>query len=256
MPYTAAESQTTFVCITFFRHIQKTIMDNIIITTKGVHKLLCNLNPHKAAGPDNISPRVLKELAAEVAPCLEIVFRSSYDTGVVPNDWRTANVSPIFKKGEKYKASNYRPVSLTCIASKLMEHIITSNIMNHANRHNILYKYQHGFRTKLSCETQLIEFINDTTENMSQGTQTDVIVMDFSKAFDKVSHQKLVWKLHRYGICSKTNTWINSFLSNRTQKVIVEGDSSTTADVSSGVPQGSVLGPCLFLFYINCTILC
>ena len=86
---------------------------------------------------------------------------------------------------------------------------------------------------------------------MSHGTQTDVIVMDFSKAFDKVSHQKLVWKLNRYGICDKTNAWINSFLSGRTQRVIVEGDSSSTATVSSGVPQGSVLGPCLFLFYIN-----
>ncbi len=227
------------------------VMSDISINVNGIYKLLCNLNPHKAAGPDTISPRVLKELAKEVAPCLEIIFQSSYSTGEVPDDWRTANVSPIFKKGDKYKASNYRPVSLTCIVSKIMEHIITSNIMKHANEHNILYKRQHGFRSKLSCETQLVEFINDTIENMSHGTQTDVIIMDFSKAFDKVSHQKLVWKLNRYGICNKTNTWISSFLSGRTQRVLVEGDHSTTATVSSGVPQGSVLGPCLFLFYIN-----
>ena len=227
------------------------VMADINITVNGIYKLLHNLNPHKAAGPDNISPRVLKELAAEIAPCLQIIFCSSYETGTVPEDWRTANVSPIFKKGEKYKASNYRPVSLTCIVSKLMEHIITSSIMSHANKYDILYKHQHGFRSKLSCETQLVEFITDVTENMSNGTQTDVIVMDFSKAFDKVSHQKLVWKLQRYGICNRTNAWIASFLTGRTQRVLVEGEASSTATVSSGVPQGSVLGPCLFLFYIN-----
>ena len=226
-------------------------MGDLQIHTNGIHKMLCNLQPNKAAGPDNISPRVLKELATELAPCLEIVFQSSYESGMVPEDWRTAHVSPIFKMGEKYKASNYRPVSLTCIVSKLMEHIITSNIMKHTTENNILYNLQHGFRAKLSCETQLIEFVSDTIDNMSHGTQTDVIVMDFAKAFDKVSHQKLVWKMNRYGICGKTNAWVNSFLTDRTQRVLVEGEQSSVAPVSSGVPQGSVLGPCLFLLYIN-----
>ena len=158
-------------------------MPDIQITEPGVLKLLLNLKPHKAQGPDNISPKILKELAVEISPSLTLIFKKSYDTGVVPNDWKAANVSPVFKKGEKYKASNYRPISLTCIASKLMEHIVTSNIMSHSNSNNILYPLQHGFRSKLSCETQLIEFVNDIATNMQKGAQTDVIVMDFSKAF-------------------------------------------------------------------------
>ena len=110
---------------------------------------------------------------------------------------------------------------------------------------------QHGFRRKFSCETQLIEFIDDVTKNFDNGQQTDCLIMDFSKAFDKVSHSLLVHKLQHYGIRGKTNRWIKSFLSGRTQCVLVEGEKSSSIDVESGVPQGSVLGPSLFLFYIN-----
>ena len=227
------------------------ILDDICITEPGVLKLLQNLDPTKASGPDNISPKILKELANEIAPSLTLIFKKSYDTGMVPADWRHATVAPIFKKGEKYVAANYRPVSLTCIASKIMEHIVTSQIMKHSNTHNILYPLQHGFRSRLSCETQLVEFVSDVTNNMQTGAQTDVIVMDFSKAFDKVSHLKLKEKLHRYGICGKTNNWISAFLANRSQAVVVEGEASQVASVDSGVPQGSVLCPSLFLFYIN-----
>jgi hypothetical protein len=135
-----------------------------------------------------------------------------------------------------------------------MEHLVPSHIMGHSDRYNILYKMQHGFRKKLhvvSCETQLIEFIDDVTKNIDNvnGQQTDCLIMDFSKAFDKVSHSLLVHKLQHYGIQGKTNRWIKSFLSGRTQCVLVEGEKSSFIDVKSGVPQG--LGSSLFLFYIN-----
>ncbi len=123
--------------------------------------------------------------------------------------------------------------------------------MRHADNHNILYLLQHGFRDRRSCETQLLGFVNDLVNTMHAGSQTDILVMDFSKAFDKVSHLRLVTKLKYYGIGGRTNRWVQSFLTGRTQRVVLEGESSDDAEVLSGVPQGSVLGPCLFLFYIN-----
>ena len=134
--------------------------------TEGVRKLLTGLNPHKAAGPDSITPRVLKELADEIAPIVQLIYKRWYDTEEVPSSWRTAYVCSVFKKGKTFDPINYRPVSLTCICCKIMEHIVTSQIMGHSDRYNILYKMQHGFKRKLSCETQLIEFIDDVTKNL------------------------------------------------------------------------------------------
>ena len=224
---------------------------DLIISENGILKLLQKLNPNKAAGPDNIRPKVLKELATNIAPILHIIFGVSLDTGVVPRDWRCANVSPVYKKGEKYIAENYRPISLTCICCKLMEHIVTSHIMNHADKNSILYPLQHGFRSQRSCETQLVEFVEDITQNMAAGKQTDILIMDFSKAFDKVCHSLLVHKLRHYGIKGKVNQWIGNFLSGRSQQVVLSGEKSPYISVESGVPQGSVLGPALFLYYIN-----
>ena len=220
-------------------------------TVNGVKKLLENLDPSKAVGPDEIPPRVLKELASDIAPILTEIFNRSYQTGVMPDDWRKANVVPAYKKGKKILAVNYRPISLTCICCKLFEHVMVSHIMGHLERHNALYKFQHGFRSRLSCESQLTEFYHDIVSNTFEGFQTDVLVMDFSKAFDKVGHQRLLEKVTRYGITGPTKRWVAQFLSDRTQTVVLEGHRSDTVPVTSGVPQGSVLGPCLFLLYIN-----
>ena len=226
-------------------------MDCITITTAGISKLLCIRDPWKAPRPDNISPRILKELYFSIALTLQVIYEISYNDGLVPYDWLHANVCPIYKKGTRKAPVNYRPISLTCIACKIFEHIVTSSVMSHLDYQAILVDNQHGFRRGRSCETHLTDLTHDLLTSMHNGRRTDMIVMDFSKAFDNVSHNKLISSLHEYGIDSTTLEWIRSFLSGRTQSVVVDGAESDSLPVTSGVPQGSVLGPAMFLVYIN-----
>ena len=180
-------------------------MGDITVDPKGVAKLLDGLNVHKAPGPDGLNARVLKECSNEISPILALIFNESLARGDVPDEWRQANVSPVFKKGEKYDAANYRPVSLTCICCKTLEHILVSNINKHLALDSILADCQHGFRNQRSCETQLVQFVHDIISNLDGAVnrghkQTDLIIMDFAKAFDKVPHRRLLHKLDYYGI--------------------------------------------------------
>ena len=227
-------------------------IDPLIIREEGIRKLLSGVNPSKAAGPDQVPCRLLKELSNELSPIFTYLFKQSLATGKLPSFWHTAWVTPVFKKGPRNLPENYRPVSLTCVVCKLMEHVVSSHIRSHLDKHGILTPYNHGFSAGCSCESQLLLTTHDMYRKLDQqGGQVDVAVLDFSKAFDTVPHQRLLRKLGLCGINGDTHTWISEFLCHRTQSVMVEGVRSHEDSVDSGVPQGTVLGPLLFLIYIS-----
>ena len=212
---------------------------------------LDTLKPNKSPGPDGVHPRVLKECAEAFALPLSIIFRRSHTEGQVPNMFKQANVSPIFKKGDKVSATNYRPVSLTSVPCKVMECIQHRAILKHLSTEQLLATEQHGFLPKKSCTTNLLESYEFMCEAYDAGNPVDVIYTDFRKAFDTVPHRRLLLKLQAYGIHGNLLTWIRNWLTGRTQRVVLGGNVSEWTDVLSGVPQGSVLGPLLFLVYIN-----
>ena len=224
---------------------------DLTITVEGVQKLLAGLNPSKASGPDEIPARILKMLHLELAPILTSIFSQSISTGEIPEDWAAAWITPVFKKGPRSDPANYRPVSLTCISCKLLEHILCTHIRSHLDRHNILTPCNHGFRSRHSCETQLLLTTHDIINRRETSKQVDVAILDLSKAFDTVPHKRLLNKLTLYGINGNIHRWISSFLTHRRQQVVIDGAQSSEEPVLSGVPQGTVLGPLLFLLHLN-----
>ena len=216
-----------------------------------VEKHLKDIKVSKTPGPDGIHPRVLKELSSVLAIPLTKIFQSSLDTGSVPQSWKLANITPIFKKGDKKDPANYRPVSLTCIVSKILEKIVCSTMIDHLRHNDLLSIKQFGFLKGRSTNIQMICVMDDWTKSLNEGIPVHIIYMDYMKAFDKVSHRHLLHKLENFGIHHHILNWIKDFLYDRTQIVNYNNCSSTSKAVISGVPQGTVIGPNSFIAFVN-----
>jgi hypothetical protein len=226
-------------------------INTIHVTVKEVRKKIKNLRREAAAGPDGIGPGILMELNDELAPVLTMIYNRSLSSGEVPGDWKEANVAPIFKKGKRTAPENYRPVSLTSVCCKVLESVIKDRIMDHLKKHKLIRNSQHGFLPGRNCTTNLLSFFEKVTSSVDSGRAFDTIFLDFAKAFDKVPAERLLRKVKAHGVKGKLLLWIRNWLTGRRQRVVLDGQFSDWIAVLSGVPQGSVLGPLLFLLFIN-----
>ena len=223
-------------------------LTDIIITPQMVVEKLNKLKSNKAPGTDGLVSDFFLKTSGDNLLTTSIIFRKSLDEGVVPKDLKLANVSAIFKNDTKDNAGNYRPASLTAHACKLLESILRDNIIMHIREFNLINSSQHGFVKNRSCLTNFLKFLEYVCNYIDKGLPVDVICLDFRKTFDKVPHKRLMVKAH--GIEGKILGWIDDWLNGRKQRVTLKGRESDWIGVLSGVSQGSVLGPVLFVIYI------
>ena len=212
-----------------------------------LHKLKTN----KSAGPDSIHPRLLKELSNELTKPLALLFKKSLQEALIPQQWKKSHVSPIYKNGHRMQPNIYRPVSLTSVICKLLGKIVWQAVMKHLIDNGLINDNQHDFIPGSSCITQLLVSLSHWMDILDDHGALDAIYLGFTKAFDKVPHEQLLLKVENHGIKGGALDWIPDFLSNRQQRVVINGTHSAWASVTSGISQGSILEPLLFVIFVN-----
>ncbi len=216
-----------------------------------VWNIMSHLNVSKASGPDNISQRFLKECAHSLAAPFCRLFQRSMNDGIFPTAWKISNISPVFKKAVRFLKENYRPVSLLSCISKVMERVVYNTLYQYFKRHGLLSERNSGFKENDCTINQLIHLCNNIYKGLDKSKDVCLVFLDVSKAFDKVYHKGLLLKLEQLGVCGNLLKWLESYLSNRKQRVVINGQMSDSKSINASVPQGSILGPLLFLVYVN-----
>lgn len=224
-------------------------ISEINITPNLVRKLLNQVDVHKGAGVDNVHPLLISKLSGELSFPVSIIYQKSLKEGCFPSIWKKALITPIPKGGDKHDVRQYRPISKLCVLGKIFEKIVTNELNLVMSRH--ISTQQHGFFRGRSVDTNLVIYTDYLLNSLDSGHQVDAVYTDFSKAFDKIDHRVLISKLFKFGIHGDLLRWLSSYISNRSQAVALKGYTSKFLEISSGIPQGSHLGPLLFTIYIN-----